>query len=317
MSLASLLPSWAARAGRPTRRRRHEPVGARFQLESLEGRLVLSHMMAPPAAGHAAAEVHTLARANAQQVTLPINLTGISLTNLTRDASGVVSFAGTATGTILGKDFTTPLTGTITPAKNARSTPILNLHLEPIHLSLLGLNVNTSPICLNISAQKGGGLLGNLLGNGLSGVLGTAGGTTTGGTTTGGTATGATSAAQTQLQTLLNNGQFLNGLNRILAQPARLAPVAATQGTSCPVLNLSVGPVRLNLLGLKVRLDNCSNGPVTVNVSATQGGGLLGDLLCNLSGTGAGRPVLRQVNALLQQITNTAAPVTTPVTSTV
>ena len=39
----------------------------------------------------------------------------------------------------------------------------LNLALGPINLSLLGLNVDTSPICLDITAQQGGGLLGDLL----------------------------------------------------------------------------------------------------------------------------------------------------------
>ena len=59
---------------------------------------------------------------------------------------------------------------------------MLNLHLAPIDLNILGLEVKTSPICLNISAQPGpGNLLGNLLcavagllngGGVLSGVLG-------------------------------------------------------------------------------------------------------------------------------------------------
>lgn len=51
----------------------------------------------------------------------------------------------------------------------------------------------------------------------------------------------------------------------------------------CPILNLSVGPIDLNLLGLIVTLDNCAGGPVTVDVTAIPGGGLLGDLLCGLA----------------------------------
>jgi hypothetical protein len=60
----------------------------------------------------------------------------------------------------------TPITGTITPARNVRSCPVLDLDLQPIHLSLLGLNVNTSAICpvtVRITATPGGGVLGNLL----------------------------------------------------------------------------------------------------------------------------------------------------------
>jgi hypothetical protein len=52
----------------------------------------------------------------------------------------------------------------------------------------------------------------------------------------------------------------------------------------CEILDLALGPVDLNLLGLGVHLDNCNDGPVQVCVSATEGEGLLGDLLCGLSG---------------------------------
>ena len=42
--------------------------------------------------------------------------------------------------------------------------------------------------------------------------------------------------------------------------------------------------MNLNLLGLVVNLDNCNNGPVTVDVTAVPGAGnLLGNLLCNLA----------------------------------
>jgi hypothetical protein len=41
--------------------------------------------------------------------------------------------------------------------------PILDLALGPITLDVLGLVVETSPICLNITAYDGGGLLGDLL----------------------------------------------------------------------------------------------------------------------------------------------------------
>lgn len=57
-----------------------------------------------------------------------------------------------------------------------------------------------------------------------------------------------------------------------------------TAAGACNILNLSLGPVDLNLLGLTVHLDNCNNGPVTVDVTAQQGSGnLLGNLLCGVS----------------------------------
>ena len=66
---------------------------------------------------------------------------------------------------------------------------------------------------------------------------------------------------------------------------------AITLGTThhtCAILNLELGPVNLTLLGLNVILDNCSNGPVTVTITAVTGhGNLLGNLLCELLGNGA------------------------------
>jgi hypothetical protein len=50
------------------------------------------------------------------------------------------------------------------------------------------------------------------------------------------------------------------------------------------VLHLSLGPVNLNLLGLMVTLDNCANGPVTVDITAQPGpGNLLGNLISDLA----------------------------------
>jgi hypothetical protein len=46
---------------------------------------------------------------------------------------------------------------------NAGSCPILNLELGAINLNLLGLFVQTSDICLEITAYPSQGLLGNLL----------------------------------------------------------------------------------------------------------------------------------------------------------
>jgi hypothetical protein len=49
-------------------------------------------------------------------------------------------------------------------ASPAAACPILNLVLGPLHLNLLGLNVDLNQVVLNITAQSGAGnLLGNLL----------------------------------------------------------------------------------------------------------------------------------------------------------
>ena len=74
-------------------------------------------------------------------------------------------------------------------------------------------------------------------------------------------------------------------------------PSAAALG-SCDVLNLVLGPLDLNLLGLKVHLDK-----VVLNIVAASGAGaLLGNLLCAVAGLLDGAGVLSQISALLNQI---------------
>jgi hypothetical protein len=50
----------------------------------------------------------------------------------------------------------------------------------------------------------------------------------------------------------------------------------------CPVLDLTLGPLDLNLLGLMVRLDT-----VHLVITADSEGGILGSLLCSLAGGGS------------------------------
>ena len=288
-------PTPRRRGSRPAPRRR--PAGVRPYLEGLEERVVLSQAAAMGVPLHVPAQVHALATRVPQQLSVPITVTGIDITSVTRDAAtGVLSIAGTLTGTILGQTFTTPLTATVTRARNARSCPVLDLDLQPIHLSLLGLNVDTSAVCLNVTARRNGGLLGNLLCGGLNNVLGAA--------------AGGTGQLPAQLNSVLNDAQVLNALNQALGRArARLDLVTPAQGGNAPVVNLSLGPVRLNLLSLNIKLDNCANGPVTVRITATPGGGLLDNLLAGITG-GNRRALLGEVSGALQQITATHVPVT-------
>ena len=65
---------------------------------------------------------------------------------------------------------------------------------------------------------------------------------------------------------------------------------------TCSVLDLELAPIHLALLGLHV-----DTGAICLEITATQGGGLLGDLLCGLAGGGSGIPILptpAQVGAL-------------------
>ncbi len=199
-----------------------------------------------------------------------------SLTNPQVNSSGQLTFTGQ--GQIGGVPFSTPVTLSSTTGTNG--SQILDLHLNPIHLDLLGLNVQTSSICLDISAQSGpGNLLGNLL-SGLGGLLGSNGG-------------GLTSFLSNPINNLLTSltaTALLDGaLNDLTAASSLGALSAATNDNVLPtgandILHLSLGPVNLNLLGLNVTLDNCNNGPAVVDVYTVPGeGGLLGNLLGNVS----------------------------------
>jgi hypothetical protein len=60
---------------------------------------------------------------------------------------------------------------------------------------------------------------------------------------------------------------------------------AQVGGRTCPILHLVLGPIDLNLLGLRVRLGGGPNANqvIVLDITAQQGGGLLGDLLCGIA----------------------------------
>jgi len=96
----------------------------------------------------------------AQAAASPVSLLPINITNVVLDpVTGAVS----AIGTIGNQAFS--LIGQLSLLQPpGTTTPILQLHLDEIHLDVLGLKVDTSEICLDITASTGPGqLLGNLL----------------------------------------------------------------------------------------------------------------------------------------------------------
>jgi hypothetical protein len=87
------------------------------------------------------------------------------------------------------------------------------------------------------------------------------------------------------------NGKSLSGLTTR----------SASSMASCDILHLVLGPLDLDLLGLKVHLDKV----VLDIVAATGAGNLLGNLLCAVTGLLDGGPLaglLGQLNDLLGQI---------------
>ena len=242
----------------PRRRKPQPRIAPHFRptLEGLEDRTVPS-----AAAGLA---VPALAPAQvAPAVHQVSNIININITNVVVENGQLV-----AQGLVGSTAFSAPLILSTSPNPGG-DCPILHLRIDAIHLDLLGLKVDTSNICLDIDAHPGpGNLLGNLLcdishlldsGTPLSSIL--------------------SGLSTTQLSDLSS------GLTSLLNSTfSRLTAPSAVTGATGNILHLSLGPVDLNLLGLEVSLDNCANGPVTVDISAQPGPGkLLGNLLSGLT----------------------------------
>jgi hypothetical protein len=183
-------------------------------------------------------------------------------------------------------------TAQITPTPGA--CQVLNLTLGPLDLNLLGLRVRLSEVNLLIEAIPGGGLLGDLL-CGLSGGPRAA-------------TAAATHRGRLALQRFTTRGDRLYAIVRVrgraghrvqraIAMPkARTAQITPTPG-ACQVLNLTLGPLDLTLLGLRVRTNR-----IDLRVEAIPGGGLLGGLLCGLSGG----PMAATAPTMLAQTLNQA-----------
>ena len=112
-------------------------------------------------------------------------------------------------------------------------------------------------------------------------------------------------------------GTFVGTVNGVPTTQAGTAPVeafntgaagavVAQQTGSCQILDLRLGPLDLDVLGLVVHLDE-----VHLNITAQQGpGNLLGNLLCAVAGlldntgggTGGGAGALQGIVNLLNQI---------------
>jgi hypothetical protein len=253
---------------RPLTSRRPAPAAPRFRpaVESMEDRLVLSaNALAPPLGPALVSSVHA---SRAAASILPITVNNVVINNGALVANAIIG----------ATNFQLPLTLSVPAGQDpAAATQILNLHLGPIHLNLLGLKVDTSEICLNISAQPGSG---NLLGNLLAGIAGSLDRGLPLDQILGGLSPADLGTVTSGLTGLLNGG--LGQLTSVGNAAAGGASVSSTGTTN--ILHLAVGPLNLNLLGLEVNLDNCHNGPVTVDITAQSGpGNLLGNLLGGLS----------------------------------
>ncbi|HUN31968.1 MAG TPA: hypothetical protein VMU95_08090 [Trebonia sp.] len=91
------------------------------------------------------------------------------------------------------------------------------------------------------------------------------------------------------------NGTSLGSVAQTVTLPVDTTGAAAAPA-ACNVLNLVLGPLNLNLLGLVVTLNQ-----VHLNITAVPGS-LLGDLLCDVANLLNGGGTLSELSALLNEI---------------
>jgi hypothetical protein len=156
------------------------------------------------------------------------------------------------------------------------SCNILALRLAPVHLALLGVRVDTSHISVDLKARRRGGVLGRLF------------------------------CALANAEIRFPRAAVAR-LNReldeapIATRSSAPVRVAQVQGT-CQILNLVLGPLHLDLLGLVVDLyGQTKRDPVEVSITGEPGQGLLGDLLCSLAGS-ANITSLAELQSLLRSL---------------
>jgi len=162
-----------------------------------------------------------------------------------------------------------------------RICDILSLNLAPLRLALLGLIVELDAVVLTIKADSNGGLLGGLLcglagGSGLTSVSQAAAGLTKAAKKSGLAVGGPGYQVPISSVTMPPPASPATASPRQLSRIQDLPPVPAGV---CTVLDLVLGPLDLNLLGLMVHLNRTE-----LRITADPTGGLLGSLLCSLAG---------------------------------
>src|SRR3954452_10018768 len=199
-------------------------------------------------------------QAATQTLTMKAKITRFHASGNTLTATGVLT--GTlGSGGNVTKD-TAPVRFRVSATRSGRLGNILTLNVQQLYLDLLGAEVQTSAINLELYATKGA-ILGNLF--------------------------CALSRAQIRLPRIaaaMNRKLGKHGLPVMAAEAPIHANAAQTPTpTSCQVLKLILGPLHLNLLGLNVDLyGKTKNDPVVVTINALPDKGLLGQILCSFAG---------------------------------
>ncbi len=218
--------------------------------------------------------------ASASTTSSKLTLTA-KITSFRATAAGVVA-EGKFKGTLSSATGVTHQSAPVKFAALAKSSGgkcnVLTLRLAPVYLELLGLEVKTSYINLDIYARKGE-VLGNLF-----------------------CALAGAKISFPHAARDLNSRMHGHALRAFSVTDSVPASAAQTEPASCQVLKLVLGPLHLNLLGLVVDLYGPNKAsPVVITIDAVPSEGLLGQLLCGLAG-GTGIDSLSGLQSLLSSL---------------
>jgi hypothetical protein len=213
--------------------------------------------------GAPAAPAHTTHRKG--RLVVGVELLRLAASGRTLAGTGLV----TATLTDNGRRATTRTRVALTASAGGGSCRVLHLFLNELSLSLLGLNAHLDKVQLDITGNARAGVLGSLFCR----------------------LARARVAAARAADARALAAAVRRRRGRVMHFTAYVSPQATASqaaNASCQVLDLVVGPLNLQLLGLVVNLQR-----VHLTVTATRGQGVLGDLFCTLadnnrSGTSTG-----------------------------
>jgi hypothetical protein len=207
------------------------------------------------------------------------------ITSFHATASGVVA-NGTLTGKLTSGASVTndraPVKFAVVAPSNGARCNVITLRLAPLDLELLGVQVTTSYISLDVYALKGR-VLGDLFCSLAHAKV-----------------TFPRAAREARALNAQLHGRPLRVFAASGSMPAAAGP---TQAQTCQVLKLVLGPLHLDLLGLVVDLyGKTHRNPVVVTINGVPSNGLLGQLLCGLAGGGGGITTLSALQNLLSTL---------------
>jgi hypothetical protein len=192
------------------------------------------------------------------KVTIGAKITSFSATRDGITANGILT-GRLRSGEQTSKD-TSAIRFRVSQRRTGRRCDILTLNLQQLHLELLGTRVDTSAINLELYGRRGA-ILGRLF-----------------------CAISRAKISFPRAAAAMNRKLGSRPL-RVMAARTEIPARSSEHEGTCEVLNLIIGPLHLDLLGLNVDLyGRTKRSPVRVTIAALPGHGLLGDVLCAVAG---------------------------------